>query len=77
MEFSSRRNVGPEIMVVDPGCSEFFETVSSYSRMNSSSSITPSKKLSGGRVLASLKVDIFVSEKNIAIAVPSENCLPL
>ena len=43
----------------------------------SSSSITPSKKLSRRRVLASLKVDKFVRERNIAVAVPSEKCLLL
>ena len=49
----------------------------SHSRINSSSSITPFTQLSRRKVLASLKVDIFVWERNIAIAVPSENCLLL
>ena len=50
----------------------FFKKVSSHSRINSSSSITTSKGLSRRKVLASLKVDIFVCERNIAVAVPSE-----
>ena len=51
--------------------------VSSHSRIILSSSITPSKQLSRRTVLASLKVDIFVWERNIAVAVLSENCLLL
>ena len=55
----------------------FFKKLSSHSRINSSSSITTSKQLFRRKVLASLKVDIFVCERNIAVAVPSENCLLL
>ena len=55
----------------------FFKKLSSHSRINSSSSITTSKQLFRRKVLASLKVGIFVCERNIAVAVPSENCLLL
>ena len=55
----------------------FFKKLSSHSRINSSSSITTSKQLFRRKVLASLKVGIFVCERNIAVAFPSENCLLL